>query len=249
MPNNKRNVVIVGKTGAGKSTVANKILELSPEVSKAGSFHTSNDVLASVTINNDIRKISFECNGEQYDVNLIDTVGLFDTGSKHTASSDSAKRNNKLMDDLKEFFEEHIPDGLSLVLFVCTYQRWTDEEQDTFDCIVKSLEHELSPISALIITRCDNFDEEKLANIPKEYKEVECTKHVCEFMKKGLFPVGFPDLAKVREEFRSAYAKDAEEYKKQLQKLICEAKEKKLTTKHEREEANSKAKKSLCNIL
>ena len=69
----RRNIIVLGKTGAGKSTVANQILGTNHfEVS------TSTQSVTRRVRNGEAR---LTVDGVDYNIKIIDTVGLFDTGS------------------------------------------------------------------------------------------------------------------------------------------------------------------------
>ena len=77
----ERCVVLLGKSGAGKSTVANMLVGHNPLSSYDPPFAVSTAVLQSVT--RDISHITYEFkqDGILYRLKVIDTVGLFDTGA------------------------------------------------------------------------------------------------------------------------------------------------------------------------
>ena len=82
----KQNVIVVGKIGSGKSTLANKII-CSDDAFKIGDqFHAVTDQVTSV-----IESVNIE--GEDYLINMIDTVGLRDTGTKS---------DNEIMKEVKK---------------------------------------------------------------------------------------------------------------------------------------------------
>ena len=76
----KRNVVVVGKTGGGKCTVANKILGQVKFVVK--------NVAAGVTLNVEAHCccLDDESSHTVYSFKVVDTVGLFDTKVKNVTA-------------------------------------------------------------------------------------------------------------------------------------------------------------------
>ena len=118
-----RNVVVVGKTGAGKSTVANKVL--------GQEKFTVKNVAGSVTLDVEAHCCYLDDKSSQtrYNLKVIDTVGLFDTKVKNDAA----------IKKMKNFFQNECPGGVNLVLFVCRKGRFTEEERSTFDYIMKNL--------------------------------------------------------------------------------------------------------------
>ena len=97
-----RTVVVVGKTGAGKSTVANQILGRE-------AFKVKN-VASSVTseVEDMCSLVYDESSNTRYNFRVIDTLGVFDTSLK----------NDAVITKIKKFFQNEAPGGVNLVLFV-----------------------------------------------------------------------------------------------------------------------------------
>ena len=127
-----RNVVVVGKTGAGKSTVANKLV--GDDVFKVSA---GLDV-ATQTISH--CEVTIRHGGKMYHVKVVDTVGLFDR----------SLRNKDTIAELKKYFKDIFPGGINLVLFVSSKGRFADEEQEYLETIVHIFRKDVSEISALV---------------------------------------------------------------------------------------------------
>ena len=194
----RRNIVVLGKTGAGKSTVANQILG-------TDIFEVSTSI-QSVTrrIKNGEAKLTVD--DVDYNIKIIDTVGLFDTG---------AITNNEIIRVIKTHFQQQVPEGVNLVLFVFKEGRFTKEEKETFDYIIAKFSKEISDISALVITNCELKSETAREKIIAEFRENVTTKPIAEFVKKGIFTVGFPNIEEI----------DDEDFKPKIQERIKKDKE------------------------
>lgn len=199
----RRNIIVLGKTGAGKSTVANTIL--GQEV-----FPVSTSV-QSVTRRIRRGEAKFTAHNVEYNVKLIDTVGLFDTG---------AVTNTTTIEEIKTFFREKVTEGVHLVLFVFKEGRFTPEERDTFDFIIKKFSREISEISALVITNCELKSEKARQAIESEFRDVPTTKHIADFVKQGIYVVGFPKIEDIEEEFRPMMEQKVEADKNKLKMLV-----------------------------
>ena len=209
-----RFVLVVGKSGAGKSTVANKILD-PPE---GPPFNVSNDVLPSDTAETKSAKALLETDHGKYQVQVIDTQGFFDTRNVS---------NEKVISGIKKYIIEEIPSGLNLILFVFKHGRWTDEEQKMYDYVTRNFVEEISSISALVITGCENItDEEREKNV-NEFKS-RCPA-VNAFMTKGILAVGFPDISKLKENLRQLCEEEQKDDQKQLRRLVYSCDNKILT--------------------
>jgi len=201
----KRNVVVVGKTGAGKSTVANKILGLEKFAVK--------NVAPSVTLKVEAHccDLDDESSPSRYNLKVIDTVGLFDTNVKNDAA----------IKKMKNFFQNECPEGVNLVLFVCRKGRFTEEERRTFDYIMKHLRKQISDFSALVFTHCDgqsdSANQEFLISFEKEASDI------VSFMKKGICMVGFPHLSNLRPQMKEVIQEEMKEQTQRLLKIVMKA--------------------------
>ena len=175
-----RNILVLGKTGCGKSTVANRIL--GQELFKAGGS------LQPVTTKPCQQEAEFYDNDSRdlhYKFKLIDTVGLFDP---------SGRRNKEIVRETKAFFRENVP-GLNLILFVYREGRFTQEEKQALDDITKHFKKSrIREISALVVTCCENYDVDRRRKLVEELKIHPSFEAFCELVQKGIYPVGFPDL-------------------------------------------------------
>ena len=200
-----RNVVVVGKTGAGKSTVANKVLGLEKFAVK--------NVACSVTSEVEARCSSFydQSSRTRYNFKIIDTLGVFDT--KH--------KNDDVMTKIKTFFQKDSPEGINLVLFVFRKGRFTAEERRTFDYIIGNFSDQISDFSALVLTYCegqtDAANQEFHASFQRE------ARRIVSFMKKGIYMVGFPDVSKMKPRMKQVMEEEIKEQAEMLQKVVMKA--------------------------
>lgn len=87
---------------------------------------------------------------------------------------------------------------------------------------MKNFRKEISAISALVVTSCDDLDEDGREKVRKEFFSNANTTEVANFMGKGIFTVGFPDLSKVKPKYREDYEADAKQDAEVLRELVCE---------------------------
>ena len=171
-----RGVMVVGKTGAGKSTVSNAVVRSDDRFTVSGSA-------SSCTSECKHCDVEVTEGNTFYKMKVMDTVGLFDTGPT---------TNDETIIALKKYVQEHFVDGMNLIIFVLREGRFTPEEKKSFDFIRNKFGENVSAMSALVITNCDNKDEKGRSEVVEEFKTNALTKPTAEFMKSGIYAVGFP---------------------------------------------------------
>ena len=211
----------MGKSGAGKSTVANMLVGYDPLSSYEPPFGVSKQVLQSVTREVKHEVYKFTQGNILYEITVIDTVGLFDT---------EIKGQDPIFDKIEEYFKDYI-EGINIVLFVFKKGRLTAEEQEVFSFIRGRFDQEISPISALAVTGCENDTPQARAAPVKEFGTNEATRRIATQMKKGIYPVGFPPVKDMIPALQHAYKEQMMEDQKTLLNLIIRADKMHLTKK------------------
>ena len=219
----RRNVVVLGKTSCGKSTLANKI------ICRDDTFRIG-DHLHSVTeqVSNVMESVDIE--GKQYLINLIDTVGL----------RDSRKSDNDIMKEVKKGLKARAPEGLNLIIFVWKHSRFTREDYMVFKKITDNFTDLIQDLSLLVITHCERKTKRAREDIIKKFKEDPLTEKFGAMMKKGIHCVGLPDVNDLNEQEMPAAMEEMKHDMIPIHKVIAEATEMHLQI-HKKE--------SFCNIL
>jgi len=174
-----RNIIVLGKTGAGKSSIMNAVCG-------AEVFQVRDPTdMESCTDKPRLEESSFIDNGVQYNMKLIDTVGLFDT---------KKKSNKQIMREIRDFCKDRVSEGLCLILFVIRNDAFTDEQFQAFKLIKDKLKATMSEISGVVITGCEGMTDDSRVETVRKFRASELTRDVAAFSGKGILPVGFPPL-------------------------------------------------------
>ena len=205
----KRNVIVVGKIGSGKSTLANKII-CSDDVFIIGDqFHAVTEQVTNV-----IESVNIE--GKHYLINMIDTVGLRDTGTKS---------DNEIMKEVKKELRARAPEGLNLIIFVFKHGRFTKEEMKVFRKISENFTDVIQDFSLLVITNCDRKSRNAREDIVRKFKEDSLTKNFGAMMRKGIHCVGLPDVKDLNEQEMPSAIEEMKEDMIPIHRAIAEARE------------------------
>ena len=190
----ERCVVILGKTGAGKSTIGNMLVGYDPMSQKDPPFPLSeNPFQSSIGIVKE-RKSEFRQGNTVYRMRVVDTPGWFDPFGK-TKGAD--------FKELEEYFHDHFIVGANLILIAVKKGLFSQEEKHILSAITGRFTG-ICDISAIVITYCEHeqtvHSREMLC---QNFKRDYVTKEIAGQMKKGIYTVGFPPVIRMEEPFNN----------------------------------------------
>ena len=197
----KRNIIILGRTGTGKKTIANKLL--GDERFQVDSAMTS--------VTRKIRSMKAEEN-VHYNIKIVDTLGPY-----------SEKIDQEWL--FKEIHQHCTGDcdEIHLILFTFRYGVYEQREIDIVTAICEHFQDQIPKISALVITGCESLDEEGRRSLKDELRTEIITRRVVQLMHKGIFPVGFPNLKDIKPAFKEEYELVTDSDTNHLKELVSEA--------------------------
>ena len=185
-----RSIVIIGRKGAGKSTIGNSLSQSSEF--PVGCILSNKESWTSDK--------SFTHNGTSFSFYMIENL--------------PPVLNPKSIESVA------FPENISLVIFVFKHGCFTQEERDFFNTIIGNFNDSLRPISALVVTGCDDLSEDAKEAYVKNFQEETETRAIAEVMGKGIHCVALPDVSKIRPEFFPVYEKDIEQSHERMKRLL-----------------------------
>ena len=202
-----RNILIIGKTGAGKATIANAILGSNVFNVRSAIESTTRECDDTIAFDKHL------VGGYNYKIALVDTVGVRDDRQQHQ------QIQRRLGEALTKF------DSLSMIILVFKVERFTHQEKKSFQeviSVLKSSSNGASSITALVITNCEQKDDKARKGI-RDNLAMHETAEVVQFAQKGIFLVGLPKLSEVPMELKHFIEQRNKSDEQQLQELAKQA--------------------------
>ena len=203
----ERNIVILGRTGTGKKTVVNKLLgEERFQVDSA---------MTSVTREARNMTVEHKTSEVHYKIKILDTLGPYS----------STIDEETILKEIEEYSTGASYKGINLILFTFRHGVYERREIEIFNAICEMYKEEIPNISALVVTGCECIDEEGRKRLIEELNSVTVTREFVQFMKKGIHPVGFPNIKNIKPALRDEYEQGIISDTNSLKGLVLDASE------------------------
>ena len=198
-PNSSVGIIIVGRPGAGKTTIVEKgLFPDCTDFEAVGSFEDPQ-----------IEMMMCSSKGVQYEIVMISNVD-------YNKKADPEVGWRKLY-----ALKDKLPYNIALILFVYRHGRFTDEEKELFQ-FGKQCFQSAPTLCATVVTDCDGMTPEAKEKIVADFKDNDSTRELAAFMKKepGICCVSFPDLDKLDPQLQEVYKQESLANQNELSKFL-----------------------------
>ena len=202
----KRSVLLLGNLQAGKSTIGNQLLGCDP-LSSNQPFYVRKSCIVTSAVTREVSCVTAKLYKDNI-LYVIDTVGFIQ----------EAKIDKLIQGFLADHFHQ-----INLVLFVFRKGPMTDKEQQVISFFMSVFDQDISSISALAVTHCENDTAEARTAMVKEFEVNEETKRIAAQMKMGIYPVGFPPVKSMNPILQGVYLSQMEEDRSTLLDVVIRA--------------------------
>lgn len=152
-----RNILLIGKTGNGKSTLANVLVNDNKKFKESSST-------TSTTKKTQVEEFAMKINDKEVIYRVIDTIGIGDT----------QLTPQEVLNRVAEACHE-IRNGLSQIFFV-TKDRFTEEELEAYNLLRKVLfDEEITKYTTIVRTGFSDFEDEEKCKEDKMKMDKENT--------------------------------------------------------------------------
>jgi GTPase Era involved in 16S rRNA processing len=174
---NKINVLLVGRSQTGKSTIVETMIDPQKGTTSNGFSITKKPGYNSLLLHDNEKNMSFQ-------LNIIDTPGL-----QEVHENDESRTDAELLKLAAVCVEKHIT-SLNVVCFVSRAGETHRNDVVLFDTVQKFLGDKFADISMMVLTHCDEFSDKRLKEFERNIHDHEISKPISQYCKLGIAQYG-----------------------------------------------------------
>ena len=172
------NILLIGRTQTGKSTLVTSIINPQSATASSGYSDTRRATMHKLILYNNNKK-------QLYQLNIIDTPGLKDVPDPSEKKID----DDTILDLVKLCLKENIA-KLNFVGLVSQAGQTHMHDVEVFNNVLDFLGDEISNITMMILTHCDEFTDAKLKKFESDIQTNETSNKIYKFCKLKIMRVG-----------------------------------------------------------
>ena len=168
------NVLLVGRSGTGKSSIVSSLIDPQSSVVTKGFSSTKEPLFQPLVVTDKKTDIA-------YQINIFDTPGL----EEMRLEPDSTRSNEQLIHLIK-LCVKHEVTSLNIIALVTPAGQTNLLDVHSFEFILESLGAGFSKICAIVLTKCDEWEDSKVDQFIKTIETTENTKRTVKFCQQGI---------------------------------------------------------------
>ena len=180
------NVLLIGRSQTGKSTIARTLTNPHMVVKGRGFSETRKPVFTPLSLYDERTK-------ETYVLNILDTPGL----SEKRLNNEESRKDEEIMKLAVLFIKKNIT-YLNVVCFVSKIGLTHELDTDVFLALRNFLGTKYSNNSMLVLTNCDQKDDNTIESYIQDLSKHEPTKEILKYCQLGVFRFGTIDFDEIQ---------------------------------------------------
>jgi len=136
--------------------------------------------------------LTHQTTGKQYQLNIVDTPGL-----KEVSKTETSRRDDELLNLASKCVEKSVT-SLNVVCFVSVAGMTHAHDTDAFAEIMNFLGKDYSEIAMMVLTHCDEYDDEDLETFQEDIRTHSLSKGFSDYCKLGIVRYGAFDTKKLK---------------------------------------------------
>lgn len=176
------NILLIGRTQVGKTTLIQSLKDPTYSSTRTGFSQTREPYCEILQMKSKDRP--------DYTLKIIDTPGLREV--RHNPSE--TRTDEALLALLRQAFQNNNIRYLNMIGFVSELGKTDRNDLDTFKSLIDFFDRRFKSISALILTNCDKFSEERMHILTEHLTTHPTCADIVDYCRLGIYHHGTLDI-------------------------------------------------------